>query len=602
MDNNIELITKYLEHGLVLVPFKKGLKGPREQGWNLEKNCIKDISKLDALKNKNIGLAHAYNSTCAIDIDDFSKCSEWLEKHGIDIAALLMAEDGVQISSGRDNRAKLIYRIEKPLPTKKLDDIKLEFRCATQDGLTVQDVLPPSIHPDTKKPYTWIGNWENIPEIPEPLLKLWESILGDSDQFKDDGGKIQFGNRDEMAYKKACSLFGKGLNFDQVYGALEYEFFPRIEQPRNDKFTKKDLMEKVKSASRYEDGEKSDVDSKDKQDSLILFAHEIMREEIKQTWLFKDYLLFQPQIVEIYGEPGAGKSLIALDLSLCISAYQSWAGITPEIPGFSFYIYGEGRANLKKRMKAWEKNRGLDLGDWIDIPFAATRGSAQIGGDNWRKDDAAKMLADEIEKNADKYGDPKLITIDTVDRNLVGDENSTKDMRNFLQSIDANMVQRFQCTALILHHPGHKEKERSRGASNLKGAIDAQFKVKENDNIISFGVGIKPPRDYDVPKTRYFKKNILKFTNNDRSSDYTGAALEYIENDENISMTNKKGIGQHAEKAMKILENGICPMHHYVWRSGCKELGINPQQFRDARNTLINRGKIKIENEMVFIL
>ena len=55
----------------------------------------------------------------------------------------------------------------------------LEFRCATRDGLTLQDVLPPSIHPDTDQPYRWggKGDWRNIPEIPETLLNVWQQEL-----------------------------------------------------------------------------------------------------------------------------------------------------------------------------------------------------------------------------------------------------------------------------------------------------------------------------------------------------------------------------------------------------------------------------------------
>ena len=40
---------------------------------------------------------------------------------------------------------------------KKKEITVLEFRCGTADGLTVQDVLPPSMHPDTGMPYRWGG-------------------------------------------------------------------------------------------------------------------------------------------------------------------------------------------------------------------------------------------------------------------------------------------------------------------------------------------------------------------------------------------------------------------------------------------------------------
>jgi hypothetical protein len=68
------------------------------------------------------------------------------------------------------------------LPSKKIiinGITAYELRCATANGLTVQDVLPPSIHPDTKQPYRWAGkgHWMRLPELPQPLLDLWHGLL-----------------------------------------------------------------------------------------------------------------------------------------------------------------------------------------------------------------------------------------------------------------------------------------------------------------------------------------------------------------------------------------------------------------------------------------
>lgn len=62
---------------------------------------------------------------------------------------------------------------------KKKQITVLEFRCGTADRLTMQDVLPPSIHPDTGLPYRWggKGDWHSIPEIPAALLVVWQQTL-----------------------------------------------------------------------------------------------------------------------------------------------------------------------------------------------------------------------------------------------------------------------------------------------------------------------------------------------------------------------------------------------------------------------------------------
>ena len=83
----------------------------------------------------------------------------------------------------------------------------LEFRCATRDGLTVQDVLPPSIHPDTGQPYRWggKGDWWDIPEIPQTLLHVWQLELAarETGRARRKGRLSLFGGVDDTPRQRA---------------------------------------------------------------------------------------------------------------------------------------------------------------------------------------------------------------------------------------------------------------------------------------------------------------------------------------------------------------------------------------------------------------
>lgn len=188
----MNIFSNYVEHGYALVPIPKGEKGPKGKGWNERENVITDPKRAIGIHG-NVGLAHVYCSpyvTAALDIDDFALASTYLAHRGIDLQALLDAPNAVQITSGRQNRAKLLYRLpieSKPMETRQISDpvtkdMVLELRCASANGKTVQDLLPPSIHPETGFEYQWAGkgDWRDIPFIPDELLKIWEDLLDGS--------------------------------------------------------------------------------------------------------------------------------------------------------------------------------------------------------------------------------------------------------------------------------------------------------------------------------------------------------------------------------------------------------------------------------------
>ena len=172
----------YLRHGWHLIPLAPGTKRPMGDGWN------KPGAQLPLPPGCGIGLAHAFSGTMALDVDDWALTEAYLAQGGISLTELYNAPDAVVIDSGRPGHGKLLYALTDPLPSKKLtyrtDDNAvrpfLEFRCAVaHGGATVQDVLPPSIHPNTQQPYRWAGSghWTRLPPIPGALLAVWTALI-----------------------------------------------------------------------------------------------------------------------------------------------------------------------------------------------------------------------------------------------------------------------------------------------------------------------------------------------------------------------------------------------------------------------------------------
>lgn len=180
-------VDAYIRHGWSLVPIPMGTKGPRTPGWNLKQNALQ--SQADLPPGYGIGLAHAYSGTMALDIDNWDIATRLLGEHGVDLQTLYDAPDAVVINSGKPGHGKLLYAMPfgAALASKKILHLGVtayELRCATSNGLTVQDVLPPSIHPDTRQPYHWAGrgHWTRLPMIPQSLLDLWNGMLTQDQQ------------------------------------------------------------------------------------------------------------------------------------------------------------------------------------------------------------------------------------------------------------------------------------------------------------------------------------------------------------------------------------------------------------------------------------
>jgi putative DNA primase/helicase len=101
----------------------------------------------------------------------------------IDIDALLADPEAVRII-GREGRGKLLYHVPEGFECctvtliygekNKNERMIFELRYKAQNGRTVQDVLPPSIHPDTGKPYELVGDITKIPPLPQALADLWK--------------------------------------------------------------------------------------------------------------------------------------------------------------------------------------------------------------------------------------------------------------------------------------------------------------------------------------------------------------------------------------------------------------------------------------------
>lgn len=191
---------------------------------------------------------------------------------------------------------------------------------------------------------------------------------------------------------------------------------------------------------------------------------------IKIEWLVEN-ILEQGSLNLLFGEPGAGKSLFALDWAWCMAAGINWHDCRTKQTDVVI-IAGEGFAGMARRLKALEAKYQTKAPERLFIS-QKTAQLLDVKNALWVAESIRAMCSN-----------PGLVIIDTLHRNMDGDENSSQDIGRFINNIDMFMKP-LGAAVLVVHHSGHGDKQRSRGSSSIRAAMDGEFSATKSDGGIT---------------------------------------------------------------------------------------------------------------------
>jgi putative DNA primase/helicase len=177
----------YVEkYGLSVLPLRPKTKRPYADNWAKNPDAwLTDAQAAHAHYTSspadNIGVVLGHpGGLCSLDIDDEESARLIFAEFGVDLDDLIANNPTIVGASGG-------FRIEFRVPeganltTHALawptqDDPKKRFTVFEFRGAGGQDVFPPSIHPDTLRPYTWRTSPKDKPfqDLPEDLLYAWQ--------------------------------------------------------------------------------------------------------------------------------------------------------------------------------------------------------------------------------------------------------------------------------------------------------------------------------------------------------------------------------------------------------------------------------------------
>ena len=488
-----EAATQYVGNGWALVPIAAGTKGPSGAGWNRRESAITTADAARGMR-ASVGLAHAYSGTCALDIDDLEGSIEWCKQRGLDITAFLRDPLRVGINSGNPNHAKLLFRVAAPVRSIKVSVGKqtlFEFRCATADGRTVQDVLPPSVHPETGQPYSWdvddlVGDWRTPPALPAALLEVWLNGAPRSaspsadplDDFRQTTGltvaqtEALLARVDPTGYDDWLRV-GMGLHHE--YGDEGLELWDTWSSGASNYVGREDLENRwagfgagggppitlrylIKLAKAAGADVRAIASTAKPTPRFQFYTASEFVSRPAPTWIVKG-VIPRAGLGMIFGESGSGKSFLALDLVAHQVTGRPWRG-RKVAQGNVAYICAEGAGGFRNRAAAlMQANWDLDGLRILDRP------------PNFLDESHAAPLAEAIGQGV------QSVYVDTLAQVTAGgNENSGEDMGLAL-AFARRLHDLTGATIILVHHAGKDASKGARGWSGIRAACDFEIEV-----------------------------------------------------------------------------------------------------------------------------
>jgi len=184
-------------------------------------------------------------------------------------------------------------------------------------------------------------------------------------------------------------------------------------------------------------------------------------------WLIRG-VIPRAELVVMYGEPGSGKSFLALDMAVAVATGSPWREKKVR-QGRVVYVAAEGATGFRKRLHATAEDRGLSL---ADLPLGVIADAPDL---------MQSADATAIARALAAAGGADLIVIDTFARVMPGaNENSGEDVGKVLKHCKG-IAQAFGAVVLMVHHSGKDASKGARGWSGLRGAADTELEVVRSD-------------------------------------------------------------------------------------------------------------------------
>ena len=230
-------------------------------------------------------------------------------------------------------------------------------------------------------------------------------------------------------------------------------------------------------------------------DNHAIYLPENLAHMPPPAWLIEPYVI-QSGLTFLFGEPGVGKTFLALDWAVRVANRVEAVG-----EGGALYVLGEGTGEFAKRVYGNFQRTGRRP------PRGAlmfTAGSVSI----FQPPQIGLATLPSVHKmlGTIRAAKPGLVVFDTLARVTPGaDENAARDMNMVIQFIDAISQDReFGRPAVLVLHHSNRAGKGYRGSSVIEGAADIVLELKPSSVAGVVTLRCQKMKDYEPFRVQSF--------------------------------------------------------------------------------------------------
>jgi hypothetical protein len=298
---------------------------------------------------------------------------------------------------------------------------------------------------------------------------------------------------------------------------------------------------------------------------------------LTNIWLVRNWIP-AAAVALIYGNPGSGKSFLAIDIAIKIAAGWDVNGAKVR-QGLVLYIAAEGATGVRNRIAAFRMHHSIGP----EVPFSLIPVAIDLLDPS-----TLPLLCAAIDEEIAHYGcAPVAIFVDTLAATFGGGDENGPDMAAYLGNC-AQVRDRYGATVVAIHHrPKDQTNNTPRGHGSLWGGLDASVLVERSEKLcIASTRKQKDGPDDGAPLA--FELCQIELGLDEDGLPVTSAIVKYKE----LRFDGK--LSANAKLVLQALTNAIerggrDDASEREWREAWEELTEGRQE--EARRKAFNRGR-----------